>query len=97
MRTNVACQQFDHLAATDLGALGARLRGEQLVKLVERDSAALELRPGIGFRIGGIDAADEIARQAGFRLEPVECFERARSEHPAEIPDDCLNHETADR
>src|SRR5690606_1306499 len=50
--------------------------------------AALEAGPGIAVRIGGIDPAQEILRQAAFLLELAEGIERRGEDHPAEIPQD---------
>ena len=42
-------------------------------------------RPGVGVGVGRVDRADEVAGQAGARLEAVEGLERAREDHPAEV------------
>ena len=52
------------------------------------DLGAFEPRPGVVVGAGGVDAADEVARQPEPRFIGVERLERRGGEDPAEIPDD---------
>ena len=42
--------------------------------------------------VGGVGAADDVGGQPALGLEPRKSLERRGSQHPAEIPDHCLDH-----
>src|SRR3546814_6096635 len=75
-------------------AVRAGLCLEQRAEGKRIDLAALEARPGIGMGIGGVDLAQEVARQAAAVLIAAEGLERAGENHPAEIPQDGLDFQS---
>jgi hypothetical protein len=64
---------------------------KELVETRGVDLVALEQRPGVVVVVGRVDPADQVLRQAPFRLEAVEGLERRGGEDPAEIPDHRLD------
>ena len=70
---------------------GDALGFEQSAESIGVDVAALKLGPGIVVWIAGIDAANEVLRQAVVRLVSVEGVEGAGNDDAAEIPEDRLD------
>jgi hypothetical protein len=89
--TDVAVEQRQHLGTPYRVARRAALGLEQDVELRDRAGAALELRPGVVVRVGGVDAPQETRRQPALPLEPREGFEGAGRNHAAKVPDDCFD------
>src|SRR3546814_6822370 len=65
-----------------------RLGCEQPVERRRVDFGAFEFCPGVAVGVGGVDAANQVARQPALFLEPVERFEGRRGDDAAEIEDD---------
>src|SRR3546814_4110740 len=80
-RPHLAGDQRQDVAAMHVLAERAGLGLEQRAEGKRIDLAALEARPGIGMGIGGIDLAQEVARQAAAVLEADRKSTRLNSSH----------------
>ena len=72
-----------------------RFGTEQVIERIDIDLVRLELRPGVGFRVHRVDAANEVTREAVRRFEPIEGFKWARGQYAAYVPQnrfDALTH-----
>src|SRR5205085_873570 len=80
-------QQRHDLTGDELLAERHRFRLEEVAELVEAHLAALEPRPRVGVRVGGVEGADEVLRQPVGLLVAGERLERARQDDAAEVPE----------
>ena len=85
-RPHVAAQQIKHRPALHRMAQRPRFFFKQTVEFFQRHLARFKQRPGVGFVIAGVHAAQKIFRQALFGLETGKGIERRRRKHAAEIP-----------
>ncbi len=80
-------EQGEHVGPGHAVPEPGRLVGEGDVELLGGDRAALDLGPGVGVRVDGVDGAQEADREIAPALVLLERIERARQDHPAEVPE----------
>src|SRR4051794_21543517 len=92
LRSDLAGEQRQDLAAVDLVTERGRLLGELCRELVEAQLRTLESGPRVLVMVRGVDLTQEPGRQPAVLLEAGERLERRRQDHSPEIEQRGTDH-----